>query len=114
MKTYTFLIGTMDDFESMDEMLDHFEGSDYPDSICNCAAYEFEAPTGCDDETVTMIGRGIAFSNDWCMDDTFSCVVEGALDGSSEKEAFDAGTRAREMMKGTATAYFDLAQCSEI
>jgi len=28
---------------------------------------------------VTMIGRGIAFSNDWCMDDTFSCVVEGQL-----------------------------------
>ena len=34
MKTYTFLIGTTDDFESMDEMLEHFEGSDYPDSIC--------------------------------------------------------------------------------
>ena len=79
MKTYTFLIGTTDDFESMDEMLNHFEGSSYPSSICNCSAFEFEAPAECDKDTVTMIGRGIAFSNDWCMDDTFSCIVEGPL-----------------------------------
>lgn len=79
MKTYTFLIGTTDDFESMDEMLKHFENSSYPSSICNCSAFAFEAPDTCDQETVTMIGRGIAFSNDWCMDDTFSCVVEGPL-----------------------------------
>ena len=79
-RTYTFLIGTTDDFESMDELLEHFEGSDYPGSICNCSSYEFEAPSDCHKETVTMIGRGIAFSNDWCMDDTYSCVVEGALD----------------------------------
>ena len=100
MKTYTFLIGTTDDFESMDEMLDHFEGSDYPDFICNCAAYEFEAPAGCDDKTVSMIGRGIAFSNDWCMDDTYSCVINGALDGSAEKAMFDEGVKAREQTKG--------------
>ncbi len=78
-KTYTFLIGTTDDFESMDELLDHFENSSYSGSICNCSAFEFEAPVGLDQDTVTMIGRGIAFSNDWCMDDTFSCVVEGPL-----------------------------------
>ena len=104
MKTYTFLIGTTDDFESMDEMLEHFEGSDYPDSICNCASYEFEAPSGCDEETVTMIARGIAFSNDWSMDGTYSCLVHGPLEGEAEKEMFDAGAKAREMMKGTATA----------
>ena len=79
MTTYTFLIGTMDDFESLDEMVDHFAGSSYPSSICNCSAFEFEAPAACDKETVTMIGRGIAFSNDWCMDDTFSCLVEGTV-----------------------------------
>ena len=74
MRTYTFLIGTMDDFESMEELLDHFESSSYPGSICNCSAFEFEAPAECDKDTVTMIGRGIAFSNDWCMDDTWSCI----------------------------------------
>ena len=100
MKTYTFLIGTTDDFESMDEMLEHFEGSDYPDSICNCAAYEFDAPSDCEKETVTMIGRGIAFSNDWCMDGTYSCMIEGTRDGLAEKEMFEAGVKAREQSKG--------------
>ena len=85
MKTYTFLIGTTDDFESIDELIEHFEGSNYPDSICNCSAYEFEAPESCDQETTTLIGRGIAFSNDWCMDGTYSCVVEGTLDASERK-----------------------------
>ena len=78
-KTYTFLIGTTDDFESMDELLDHFENSSYPGSICNCSAFEFEALESCDQETVTMIGRGIAFSNDWCMDDTFSACIHGTV-----------------------------------
>ena len=85
MKTYTFLIGTTDDFESMDELIQHFGDSNYPSSICNCASYEFEAPESCDQETTTLIGRGIAFSNDWCMDDTYSCVVEGTLDASELK-----------------------------
>ena len=79
MKTYTFIIGTTDDFESMDELIEHFEGSSYLSSICNCSAFQFEAPTQCDEDTVTLIGRGIAFSNDWCMDDTYSCVVEGTI-----------------------------------
>ena len=80
MKTYTFLIGTADDFESLDELIQHFEtgGGTH---ICNCSAYVFEAPESCSQNTVTMIGRGIAFSNDWCMDDTYSCVVEGLVHG---------------------------------
>ena len=87
MKTYTFLIGTTDDFESMDEMLDHFESSNFLDSICNCAAYEFEAPAECDEATVTLIGRGLAFTADWCMDDTFSCVIEGPIEQTSIERA---------------------------
>ena len=113
MKTYTFLIGTTDDFESIDELIEHFEESNYPSSICNCAAYEFEAPADCDEETVTMIGRGYAFSEDWSMDDTFSFLIEGPLEGPAEKDAFNQGEKAREsmkvneMMKGTATPVID-------
>ena len=99
MKTYTFLIGTTDDFESIDELIEHFEESNYPSSICNCASYEFEAPADCDEETVTMIGRGIAFSNDWSMDGTFSFLVDGPLEGDAEREMFDAGVHAREAKK---------------
>ena len=104
MKTYTFIIGTTDDFESIDELIEHFEESNYPSSICNCSSYEFEAPADCDEETVTMIGRGIAFSNDWCMDDTLSCLINGALDGSTEKDMFNQGVEAR----------LNLGQCSEL
>ena len=113
MKTYTFIIGSMDDFEGIEDLMDYVEQEGLAGNL-NYSVHEFEAPKECDLSTVQLIGYGIAFENDWSMDGTFSFFLEGALDGSSEKEAFDAGTRAREMMKGTATAYFDLAQCSEI
>ena len=80
MKTYTFLIGTMDDFESIGELIEHFENSSYLSSICDCFAYEFEAPIECNEETVTRIGRGIAFGNGWSMDDTYSCMIDGSLE----------------------------------
>ena len=111
MKTYTFLIGTTDDFESIEELIEHFEESNYPSSICNCASYEFEAPADCDEDTVTMIGRGIAFSNDWSMDDTYSFLVHGPLDGDAEKDMFEAGAEAREEKR---RRYLDLSQCSEV
>ena len=85
MKTYTFLIGTTDDFESIDKLIEHFEARSagefvtYVYTYGNCAAYEFEAPESCDQETVTLIGRGIAYSNDWCMDGTYSCVIDGLI-----------------------------------
>ena len=86
MKTYTFIIGTTDDFKSIDELIEHFEDRSAGGFVPgNCSADEFEAPESCDQETVTLIGRGIAFSNDWCMDDTYSCVVEGTLDASELK-----------------------------
>ena len=59
-----------------------------------------------------MIGRGIAFSNDWTMDDTYSLLVHGPLDGAAEKEMFDAGAEARKTLKRR--RYLDLAQCSEV
>ena len=100
MKTYTFLIGTTDDFESMDDMLHYIENKPATGVMkSNYSIFEFEAPESCDQETVTMIGRGIAFSNDWAMDDTFSCVIEGALDGPAEQDMFEAGASAREKSK---------------
>ena len=80
MKTYTFLIGCMDDFESIDDMIDYIENKPTVGVIkSNYSIYEFEAPDDCDEETVTLIGRGIAFSNDWCMDHTFSFLVRGEI-----------------------------------
>ena len=79
MRTYTFLIGTMDDFESIEELIDYTEAIGVH-GIKDCFAYEFEAPIECNEETVTRIGRGIAFGNGWCMDDTYSCMIDGSLE----------------------------------
>ena len=77
-KTYTFIIGTTDDFESLDELIEHFD-TDGGTYICNCSAFEFDVPEACDQDTVVMIGRGLAFSNDWSMDDTYSTCIQGSL-----------------------------------
>ena len=77
-KTYTFVIGTTDDFEGIADLIDYYDQEGIGGHL-NYQAIEFEAPAGADEETVTMIGRGHAFSNDWCMDDTFSCVIEGTV-----------------------------------
>ena len=45
----------------------------------NYSAFEFETDAS-REEDITMIGRGYAFSNDWCMDHTFSFMIRGELD----------------------------------
>ena len=72
--TYTFVIGTTDDFESIDALLYHIG-----QAPLNYSTFEFVAPAGLDEDVVTMIGRGMAFSEDWCMDDTVSWVVKGVV-----------------------------------
>ena len=90
MKTYTFVIGSADDFESIEDLIDcadqHHTQDAHWDGVnagLNYSIHEFEAPDGSDEETATLIGRGIAFSNDWCMDHTFSFVVHGSLGDSA-------------------------------
>lgn len=83
MKTYTFVIASTDDFDSIEEVhyyLENLSCGNVSGDFVNCSTHEFECPTDCDDELVTMIGRGIAFSNGWCMDDTISFIVEGTIE----------------------------------
>lgn len=79
MKTYTFIIGSMDDFDFIESLVDYVEQEGF-DGDLNYSVFEFDCPADCSQEIVTMMGRGYAFSNDWCMDDTFSCVIEGSVD----------------------------------
>ena len=81
---YTFIIGSADDFDSIDTLLYHVGqasinnvAKDVPP--LNYSTFEFEVPAECDQDTVIMIGRGMAFSNDWCMDDTFSACIHGTV-----------------------------------
>ena len=78
MKTYTFIIGSMDDFEGIEDLTDYVD-QEGCDGGLNYSCHEFAVHPECDEETVTLIGRGIAFSNDWCMDHTFSFLVRGEI-----------------------------------
>ena len=76
--TFTFIIGSMDDFESADELIEHFDtGLDR--FVNQYASYEFDAPSGLDDDMFTAIGRGMAFSDGWSMDGSISFVVKGVV-----------------------------------
>ena len=98
MKTYTFIIGTMDDFDFIESLVDYVEQEGF-DGDLNYSVFEFDCPADCSEEIVTMMGRGYAFSNDWCMDDTFSCVIEGSVIDDAEQAAIQSGIEARESMK---------------
>jgi len=89
MSTYTFVIGSMDDFESVDELMAWaaFEGRHEASIYRNAQYWEFDCPADCSDELVTMIGRGYAFSSDWCEDHTFSFFVKGELSDTIERAA---------------------------
>tara|TARA_B100000131_G_scaffold217551_1_gene209084 strand:+ start:2784 stop:3071 length:288 start_codon:yes stop_codon:yes gene_type:complete len=79
MKVFTFVIGSMDDFEAIEDLIDYAEQEGFDGSL-NYSIFEFDCPSDCSEEIVTSIGRGYAFSNGWSMDDTFSFVVEGTIE----------------------------------
>ena len=91
--TYTFIIGTSDDFEGMADLVDYYDQNGIGGHR-NYQAIEFEAPEGADEETVTMIGRGHAFSSDWCMDDTYSFLHEGGVPTDDDEWFVDQGEKA--------------------
>jgi hypothetical protein len=95
MKVYTFVIGSMDDFEGVEDLMDYAEQEGFAGSL-NYSIFEFDCPADCSEEIITMMGRGYAFSSDWCMDGTYSFLVEGPLETKSEKDMFKAGEAARE------------------
>ena len=85
MKNFIYLIGTQDDFESLDDLQHEYfndlSGSEpdrrnmsvYPvslDESCKVAGYDTLQ------EIATMIARGEAMTNDWCLDGTLSILLE--------------------------------------
>jgi hypothetical protein len=88
MNTFTFIIGSVDDFESAAD-LEIYVKNGGNDCDLNCSIHEFEAPEECDEDTVVMIGRGIAFSEDWALDESISYLVRGSLKIESEEDMFN-------------------------
>jgi hypothetical protein len=79
MRKFIFLIGTTDDFESLDDLKNTYFNGGVTER--NMSVFTFDVPAvGTNSLTVrdiaTYIGRGLAFSNDWCMDGTLSCLLE--------------------------------------
>ena len=79
MRKFIFLIGTTDDFESLEDLPNTYFNGGVTER--NMSVFTFDVPeAGTNSLTVrdiaTYIGRGLAFSNDWCMDGTFSCLLE--------------------------------------
>ncbi len=81
MRHFIFLIGSADDFESIEDLKNtYFNGNNtyrnmsvFPVSlseVCQVEGY------GVLEEIATMIGRGEAMSSDWCLDGTVSCLLE--------------------------------------
>lgn len=81
MRKFTYIIGSMDDFDGVEALT--FAYFNEPDQFAelNASVFIFDVPeVGTNSLTVrdiaTYIGRGLAFSNDWCMDGTVSTLLE--------------------------------------
>ena len=81
MRNFIYLIGTSDDFESIEALkAEYFAGapvyrnmSVYPvtlDEACKVQGYDSLQ------EIAIMIARGEAMTNDWCLDGTLSVLLE--------------------------------------
>ena len=80
MRTFIYVIGSTDDFESMEALEEAYNNMALGER--NASVFRFQVPdVGTDSLTVrdiaTYIGRGLAFSNDWGMDGTVSTLLEG-------------------------------------
>jgi hypothetical protein len=75
MRAYAGYIGVIGDIESTsaDAIIEEYNRGN-----SNVFKYPFEAPEACSDEDVTLMARGIFFSNDWALDGTISFVAEEA------------------------------------
>ena len=74
MRKFTLLIGSTDDFESLEDLKETYFNNGL--EHLNASVFEFELPANCSNEIAVRVGRGLAFENDWCMDDTFSTLLE--------------------------------------
>ena len=80
MRSFIYLIGTMDDFESLEDLQNTYFNSD---TDRNMSVYLVNLDEGCKvqgyntlEEIALMIARGEAMSSDWCLDGTLSCLLE--------------------------------------
>jgi len=82
MRKFIYLIGSKDDFGDLEDLKNaYFDGvllEDYNASIIPVSLDEGCKVQGYDslEEIATMIARGEAMSEGWCLDDTLSTLLE--------------------------------------
>lgn len=82
MRSFTYLIGSTDDFSSSEDLHDFYlNGVD--DGVKNYSTFGVTLSEDCHvegyrslEELATIIARGEAMSDGWCLDDTVSVLVE--------------------------------------
>lgn len=74
MRKFIFLIGSTDDFGDLEDLKNAYFDNTLADY--NASYYEFEVPVNHDLGIALLVGRGLAFSNDWGMDGTLSTLLE--------------------------------------
>ena len=73
---FVFVIGSTDDFESVNDLHIAAEARALGGTVdLNFSCHPFSVPSGLDEDTINLIGRGLAFSNGWWEDDTISFVM---------------------------------------
>jgi len=80
MRHFIYLIGSMDDFESLEQLKNaYFNG----DTEHNMSVFPVSLSEVCQvegyntlEEIASQIGRGEAMGGGWCLDDTLSCLLE--------------------------------------
>ena len=80
MRKFIYLIGTTDDFESIEDLTNAYINGN---TDRNMSVFPVEISEACKvagydtiEEIATMIGRAEAFCEDWCMDGTLSTLLE--------------------------------------
>jgi len=81
MRNFVYIIGTTDDFESLEDLKNtYFNGNN---TYRNMSVFPVNLSEACQvegydtlEEIATLIGRGEAMAEGWCLDDTLSCLLE--------------------------------------
>ena len=79
MTKFVFIIGDKADFESTEALIEAYTKGNLVAS--NASAFVFEVPENLSPLMALHVGRGMAFSKDWCMDGTFSVLGVQGLGG---------------------------------
>ncbi len=80
MRHFVYIIGTTDDFGDLEDLKNTYFNGDternmsvFPVSLSEVCQVEGYSRL---EEIATLIGRGEAMTEGWCLDDTLSCLLE--------------------------------------